>query len=143
MECRRFLLLGICLSLAGCYYIKDIQNQTIGSFAGGMGPGIILAKSGAALMSIGTGIVGGSIIGSMFGQYFDDYDPLVMENPLTSPVHRYSYQMLRPNLDIDCFTTGKIYYNYSDHLPYLALVSPTENTLDPVNGVAVCQPKIS
>lgn len=134
---HRLLLTWICFTLSGCYYIRDIQNQTIGSFAGGMGAGYLLVES--SLMTTAGGVIAGSMIGSEFGQYFDNYGPLMTENPFTSPVHRYYYRMVRPTLEVDCFRSGRIYYNHSAALPRLASVPPTVNSLD--NGVPTCHPK--
>lgn len=126
----QFFILWICLSLTGCYYTRDIQNQTIGSFAGGADAGLLIAKAGGSLAGISAGVIGGSIIGSMVGQHYDDHNPFMRENPLTSPVHRYAYVMLRPTLEVACFNPGNIRYDHQCSLPYLTNNPPTVNTLD-------------
>lgn len=124
----RSLLFLTCLLLAGCYYAPDLKNQTVGSFAGGMFPGLALAE--AAVASTTVGVIGGSMVGSTFGQHFDNHSPLARDNPVYSPVHRYYYQVARPDLEIDCFKTGKIFYRNSDQLPELSATTQPVNKLD-------------
>lgn len=128
MGFQRFPLLGFFLLLTGCYYAPDIKYQTMGSFVGGMGTGLAIVQS--SVTSVTGGVIGGSMLGSMVGQSFDNYSPLATDDPIYTPVHRYQYQMIRPYLEVECFQTGRIYYNYSDQLPTISPLPPAVNQLD-------------
>lgn len=124
------LVLASCLLLSACYYAPDLKYQTAGSLIGGMGTGLALVDRGSSMASVTAGVIGGSMLGSVIGQHFDDNSPFMRENPLTSPVRRPFYQVLRPNLYYQCYKTGRIYYNYKSHLPRVAGNPPTVNQLD-------------
>ena len=130
MQTRLFPFIALSLSLAACYYAPDLKYQTAGSVIGGMGVGMTLVEKTSPMLSVAGGVIGGSMLGSNIGQQFDNQSPFMKEDPLTAPVRRPFYQVLRPTLHYQCYKTGKIYYNYSNQLPRVAVNSPIVNQLD-------------
>lgn len=131
MDSQRLLLFISCLSLTACYYAPDLKYQTAGSVIGGMGVGMALVDERAPMLSVAGGLIGGSMMGSAIGQQLDNQSPFMRENPLTAPVHRSFYQVLRPSLHYQCFKTGNVYSSYAQQLPRVSANPPTVNQLDP------------
>lgn len=128
MELVKLLFITIiCLLPVSCYYQHDLDNQSMGSLAGATVGGLVLSGS---MGGIAAGVVGGSMLGSDFGQKFDNHTPFAREIPLLAPVHRYCYQMVRPQLTRECFTSGDICYSPRYHVPVIRNNPPTVNQLD-------------
>lgn len=103
-----FLLLFTLFSLSSCYYSPDLRGQTIGSAIGGVGTGLLIVGTHGGLIEIGAGAIGGSLLGSVIGQEFDNYSALMMEDPVNTPVKLYYYETIRPPFIAERYRPAKI-----------------------------------